>query len=273
MSQTVKYGPVPRRYADLVQRYAVLHSLMAPSRSDEGVIASTDAVRRQWITRAHQLRECGWSPRADPLTMGYVFNCRPAFVMTDGHRRACGFRDICPFCYARWVLDMWERIDYAHRLCGDEGYWVMRLHRRQFKRLPPEGILRADGLPWTKTGYLETLYDDAIGLRHEVVPHLGCLGGFWLVQAIPLLHGWSIQSRQVLLMQRDAVLPKRMIKAHGTFHQYDRLTRRKLMCVVAQVCRYSARLMTAEPERLLEILTARRRRHLYALIGCFRNTP
>lgn len=271
MSKQAKYGPVPRRYADLVQRYAVLYPLQGACGSDEQVVEQTHALRGRWASRIYSLADVGWHPRSNPHSTGFVCNCRPTFVMMDNNLRSCGIRDICPFCYARWVRDVWDIMDEGYERHRDEGYLVMRLARRFIRRMP-DGEVDEYGVAWTPERWLRGTLRASIKLRKHL-SKLKCLGAFHTTRVTPTSRGWILAIRQLFLVQHGRELPSAWQTApHGTWRRYERLKRKHFLRVVARVCRYPRPLLTADAHRVAELLHARHRLRLSATYGCFRNS-
>lgn len=102
---------VPDTYAARVQRRAVLYPLCGLVTTPPEIIAATQNLVRCWRARLHSLREVGWEPRVAQCQMQYVRNCPPTFAMARPHGRQCRLTYLCPFCYARWVREIWELVD------------------------------------------------------------------------------------------------------------------------------------------------------------------
>lgn len=102
---------VPNGYGARLQRNAVLYELTGNCGSAEEIIAGTQRLVGMWRARLHGLSETGWRPGYRGKDMQYLRNCPPTFVRAAPHTRQCKLRHFCPFCYARWVRKVWERID------------------------------------------------------------------------------------------------------------------------------------------------------------------
>jgi hypothetical protein len=133
---------VPNRYADRVQQESTLFALMGwpkkPLRSpkltremrDTQIIAKAYALQKLWRARVDSLGNGGWDVAADTpkgiRDRSGAQRCRPTFFIPRGATgfradnapgkesfRVCKRMPICPFCYARWVREMWLRVDYT----------------------------------------------------------------------------------------------------------------------------------------------------------------
>lgn len=133
---------VPMRYPDRVQQESTLFPLMGwpkkPLRSPKltmdarktQIIAKAYSLQKLWRERVETLGEEGWDvARASPQGLrdrAGAQRCRPTFFIPSGATgfrannapgqetfRVCKRTPICPFCYARWVREMWLRVDYT----------------------------------------------------------------------------------------------------------------------------------------------------------------
>ena len=107
------YDWMPNRYGDRIQRAAVLYPLSG--RYGKTVIAGRDLTNRllqRWRARLAALMAEGWEPRPQGHNT-FLRNCCPTFVHAMPRTRPCKLDWICPFCYARWVLRVWNMVDKA----------------------------------------------------------------------------------------------------------------------------------------------------------------
>ncbi len=121
---------VPNTYQARIQRAAVLYPLMGMARTAGEISVKARSLVRVWRARAAVLADAGWLPRADRRGLVYARNCTPAFVYAVPKSRPCNSRTICPFCYARWVREIWMKIDgvfpYGRQVTGSEEYHTLR---------------------------------------------------------------------------------------------------------------------------------------------------
>ena len=133
---------VPGRYADRVQQESTLFPVMGwpkkplrvPKLTIEArktqIIAKAYSLQKLWRERVETLGDAGWdvtgnTPKGLRDRSG-AQRCRPTFFIPSGATgfrannapgkesfRCCNRVPICPFCYARWVREMWLRVDYT----------------------------------------------------------------------------------------------------------------------------------------------------------------
>jgi len=133
---------VPMRYADRVQQESTLFPIAGwpkkPLRvarlslddRKKQIVAKAYYLQKLWRERVVELGDAGWDLVGNTpkglRDRGWAQRCRPTFFIPKG---ATGFRandapgkesfrccqriPICPFCYARWVREMWLRVDYT----------------------------------------------------------------------------------------------------------------------------------------------------------------
>lgn len=109
--QIFNFSWVPNGYGARLQRQAVLYPLTGRAKSVEEISQKAQRLVTIWRARLHALKQVGWSPGVKVKDTQYARNCPPTFVYTTPHTRQCKIRHLCPFCYARWVRDTWERLD------------------------------------------------------------------------------------------------------------------------------------------------------------------
>lgn len=124
---------VPNTYPARIQRASVLYPLMGIAHTPRAISAKTRDLVDVWRARAASLVDAGWTPRKrseDNRSLVYARNCVPAFVYAVPSSRPCNQRAICPFCYARWVREVWVKIDsafpYDRRTNGADEYLTLR---------------------------------------------------------------------------------------------------------------------------------------------------
>lgn len=108
---------IPQTYADRVQRGAVLHPIFGVLTHPKDIEITTFKLLQIWRHTLTALAGAGWTPGEGAISgtesMQYARNCRPSFVHCKPQTMLCRFRYICPFCYARWVREVWEMVDLA----------------------------------------------------------------------------------------------------------------------------------------------------------------
>jgi hypothetical protein len=109
--QAYTYSWIPHGYGARLQRQAVLYPLVGRAGKPEQIVTRTIQLVNIWRARLYSLSKIGWYPGANSKDTQYTRNCPPGFVYTTPHTRQCKFRSFCPFCYARWVYEIWRRLD------------------------------------------------------------------------------------------------------------------------------------------------------------------
>lgn len=280
------FGAVPGRYSDIVQRSAVLYMLQKHANTPDEVRELTSHLVDRWRARVAALVKEGWQPGTGGEArhnLMYVRNCRPTFVMNKPATRACRHDWICPFCYARWVRDVWLLMDSSfqkaepiHAAQGgqqlrgiecdeptDESETqystvfthkiVSRRHRMTVPIVPPENDMSA-------ADYLKTALRAIVDKRKDVVRLVDPVGAFMFSTIVPDEAGrnWEIIHRQIFKLQQSQSLPECLTGANSNLGivEESRPTRKKIHDIVVDVCAYPPQLMVGDPylvERLLAI--------------------
>lgn len=290
-----QFYDVPNRYQDVIQRMAVLYPL-------RGVCANMDAVREktselldQWRARIGSLTAEGWMPRVTDAvyrshSIMYARNCKPTFAISGHRTRACTLAVICPFCYARWVRELWMLIDanfpapdptpvqpgdeleqqnqrvimlddsvvdQVRRPTNTYRYRMIERHHRFYRPVLPED--NPDGI--TVEQNLRDLLDNIEASRAGLIKEVDPVGAFLYTTIEPHQQGqqWKIHHRQIFKVLPGHELPERISAGtNGSIAYSDRPTRRDVLQAVANVCRYPRGLLTGEVERVVQLLNVRR---------------
>ena len=133
---------VPMRYPDQVQQESTLYALMGWPKKPSSAAEFTMELRKKqvaskagdlygmWQNRVAELGDAGWSVAANTSKglrdRAGAQRCRPTFFIPKGATgfhanqargresfRTCNRTAVCPFCYARGVRDLWQRVDFA----------------------------------------------------------------------------------------------------------------------------------------------------------------
>ena len=304
-----KFQAVPNRYQDVIQRMAVLYALRQPAQTAHDVVELTQQLVDQWRARIGALTSAGWEPSAGTRanhSILYARNCKPTFVMTLQRTRPCHNRLVCPFCYARWVREVWQMIDaefpapdpVAPTTEETEAGRVLRSialdteseepalpHRTTFRfhlverhhyftrPVLPEGNPQGLTLFQNLAGLLNNIEQQ----RSAVVDMVDPVGAFIYTTIEPdeQRQHWRLHHRQIFKLTPDQEFPKSIEDAtSGRLTRYDRPTRKDILQIVARVCRYPVTLITGDPERTVQLLTARRNTNFrgYSRFRSFRRT-
>jgi len=244
------YDYIPSRYQDLVQRYAVLYPLTRACRSRDEVGTQTLKLCDARRARLSALMATGWEPRSTRTGVTFARNCLPTFIHSEQRTVPCNMRRMCPFCYARWVRGVWERVDAACRNCPD-AHLIGRVDKYKVPGLPTNPANQRTPEKHIRGWIAATLLN-----RPQVVSLMPTFGLFCQITVEPLTDCWQLQSRMLLLVPAAAETPDVLLDTHGYYKRLEKLKRREIVGVVAKACRYPVRLMRGDPEMTATILRA-----------------
>lgn len=289
-----EFRGVPNRYQDVIQRMAVLYPLRGVCTGDEQVRERTKALLNQWRARIGALVTCGWEPKRgqSQKTILYCRNCRPTFVITDRPTRPCRLVLVCPFCYARWVREVWLSIDGSFpapdpvpevqdaeseagrelrsiMLDGDVAdaeprhstvfrWHLIERHHTFYRPVLPPGNPNGTTIAEQLSGILQSIENSRRGTVSLVDP----AGAFLYTTIEPWDEGreWKIHHRQLYKMSPEQAFPAELSEnLDGGVTRYERPSRKVILSAVARVCRYPTELITGDAERTVQLLDIRRR--------------
>lgn len=290
---TFRLTKVPNHYSDIVQRWAVLQTICQPVEDSDHVKSMTEQLILQWRARVTALADLGWNPRThsrqDNASLYlYSNNCLPTFVMSKPRTRSCKLRLICPFCYARWVKEIWEQIDacfsapdYAadehtfedherREMLLDNGtitdeklsesttfpYHLVSRRHTFYRNVVPGGNYRE----YSVTQNLEDYLSETQKQRRILFERVDPAGAFMYTTIEPYDDGrqWKFCHRQLFKILPDRELPGGlMASTNGHLIRYCRPTRKVIMKAVAQACSYPRGLMYGDPQLTITLLAAR----------------
>jgi len=288
-----EFSAVPNRYQDVVQRMAVLYALYRPVGDNNDAIRSiTKATLDGWRARVGTLTAAGWEPSRGQRaahSILYARNCKPTFVMTDKRTRPCNNRLVCPFCYARWVRQVWMQIDSCFPAPSRPGPSAEELELgRELRAItldeePIEDEDRRVQFPWHLVerhhtfymdvvpadnpldldvrGYLVELLRNLQDIRGNTVRRVDPVGAFIYTTVEPSEDGrqWKFHHRQLFkLTANHEFSPELVSQTDGPVVRHVRPTRRVILQAVARACRYPIALMRGDAERTVQLLEARR---------------
>jgi len=117
-ASAVAFTPLyaPRRHQDVVRRHAVLVPLMGPGGDDPKILDQVGRLIAQRRARLYALADAGLPEISGGEGQGrrlrFALNCKPSFVVTKEQTACCNLA-FCPFCWARWVYEVWVNIEHA----------------------------------------------------------------------------------------------------------------------------------------------------------------
>jgi len=271
----------PQRYVDIVQRLAVLYPLRKRSQGFS-VTAETIKLQEQWRARIGNLTNQGWLSGNTSHSVLYARNCVPTFALANPITRTCRNYTICPFCYARRVREVWQRIDSCFpapdpvELTEEE-----QSLGREFRNV----LIDPDDTPTTQrqpefryhmlfrkhtfnrevtdgNGVIEALrklMQQITSARASFIRLIDPVGALLYTTFEPNTEGtkWVITNRQLLKIRADVATPERLT-AVGKCERIERPTRKLICRYVAQTCRYPVGLMTGDPERTKQLLETKK---------------
>jgi len=281
-----EFGAVPNRYPDKVQRIAVLHRLQQQSSSAEEIRDSVQRLVGRWRARINELVTAGWSPRSTgdiKHNIMYARNCKPTFVMTEQRTRPCRSVLVCPFCYARWVRDVWQVIDgnfppgrYPDAEIDEEGRelraieltppatqetrrtefrYKLVLRQHEFTRpvVPDENDMPA-------SQHLASILKSIVENRKVIIDMVDPVGAFMYTTIEPTQDrmNWLIKHRQLFKLEQAHPIPEALVQAtKGSIDPFCRPTRAIVLKAVAMACAYPVGLMQGDPDMVVDLLAAR----------------
>ena len=183
------------------------------------VIRMVHRLHRMWFNRVKDMvRNHLWLPGAHDATHGTrlitlrrVMNCRPTAVFfrygNAGKIRPCKQHKICPFCWGRLAAFMYRRLKTRIRAAHKKHDDLVLSCRVAAHYVPAKNFTSASGLS------LEEVYAHAKVLHKELAKHKKryraltkelqrkTLGSAWRVVVNPQDSGWTIEVRQLVLVQ------------------------------------------------------------------------
>lgn len=309
MSDLVDFSPdfVPNRYADQLQRRAVLVPLIGKIRLGElmesSVIAGTQQLIQRWRLRVDQLAQAGWAPLAGADERAarnrlYAKNCLPTFFKPQETTRCCQLRDVCPFCWARRARETWEAVDFAffaslqaRKDASEDAPAILPssprfdlIELRWSNVLPRWGHDTTTDEPVERLPHFLCDRVERRTIRHRNCLKSGVLGGLQILQSTTSGTDWLVHHELLWLVPAGFKVPARLkeLKEKGTIQLvvYRQPRRKEVLGAVARTCRYPKCLMTGDPEAIVRLLDARKvaaaigerkTLQLAASFGMFRN--
>lgn len=299
---------VPNRYVDRVQRAAVLYPLTKKCRSVRQMRAQIAALQIMWRARVSALTNQGWVPHPGPNSIVFARNCLPTFAYTTPRTRPCGTPTVCPFCYARWVREIWMTVDQSFpnpkELNADDifdgdvldyddtdeglpqhGLFDGReLRTVQLGRDPPEQhAFKYHAVeyinqytrdypddPAATQQFLARIHAELVAVRKAVIARIDPSAAFLYDTVAPAKTGWQIRVRHLLRVAPGQALPA-TYGAQTTAHvtRHERPTRKVLFGAVARVCRYPTLMIRGDPG-LTAMLLALRQSQRFRMSAMYR---
>jgi len=232
----------------------VLYALQRPYSSDDEIRQGTQSLIAQWRARIEILTDRGWQagktgrPAVDTISR---CNCLPAFAIATERTRSCGYSNICPFCYARRVRELWNIVD---PLCqGRESQPAPKV------KLVFRKVINYFDIPESRSEFSEALaatLPAVVAERSAVVKQSGALGVIAGVTLAPGTEfGMEITQQQVFAMSASAAFPATLQQIqHGYTRTLPTATRREANRAVGRLFRYPTGLLREDPAIAADIL-------------------
>jgi hypothetical protein len=293
---------VPNQYPDWLLRWAVLNGIFPKCRNNPNSIPRfTVSLVQLWRNRLNELAALGWYPgpatdhAVAAQTLQYARNCNPTFAVCVPKTRVCGHDNLCPFCYARRLQDIYETVNtffVTHAPGADAApytnHLLARFHRVHVPFSRSEGHRQAaqmasqrrrrhtDLVPSLDISgpardYLSCLLTTAIRKRALWIRELNAVGAIALTTVVPTTRCWRFEQRQLFVLRPDQGIAGLAEKTDGWVERFERPTPRKLVDVLARLYRYPTQLLRCEAQHLQIVLQAQRGKRMFAKFGCFRN--
>lgn len=246
---------IPGSYAAQIQRSAVLAPLAGRCRSAADIERAVQVVQRKWRARTLALRNEGFGPLQSKLKLATARNCHPAFAHAEPVTHACGLEQLCPFCYARRIIDVWRACDRVFEASG-EMQW---LTRRRSVVLPYDDDVEAQAA---------AIYSRLASSRQATMRRMKTCGAYAVTTLVPTIKGWRLSHKELHLLRLPYSVPD---KLEGRIVVLGAPSRQALAWAVARLCRYPREHMTGDPSLTRVALDARRGQRMAASFGIFRN--
>lgn len=291
---------VPGRYQDIVQRLAVLRPICGVIPDDLAVQSKTLRLQAMWRARVMDLVKVGFLQDARPrVSVGYARNCAPAFAISRPQTRCCHNRGVCPFCYARQVRSIWQKLDSACEAPDSDGGSAAASANPTQRRitLPRDtasGYTRSRQFAYQLVERYHTFFRDVtvpdgtiestlpallasiVSSRSQIVQLLNPMGAFCFTSIEPYRDKqWKIRHRQLFKVPLDFEMPENIVTAtNGSIAYHPSPTRGVVLQCVARVCAYPRALLTGDPQRVATLLHVRKlcKFRSYAGFRAFRGT-
>jgi len=266
-----KLGVVPQRHADVVQIGAVLVPLYGPYRDAAQVRKDTVKLIYKWRERVSQLIAAGWMRGRAAASKNCAKNCYPAFAMAVPLIRCCRNKIICPFCYARNVLEQWEKCDVFLSPTNMQGYRLVERKHTYYRDVDLAATSEA------RVAALSIYLNDAIVKRARVVELVRPTGAllYTTVEYDGKKCSWAFKHRQLFKLRRRQELPAEFKDAtKGKITGHIELPPQTIVDICKRVFHYPKLLLEGDPVMTAEILEARHQARFqgFTNYGCFRKT-
>ena len=247
-------------------RLAILWPILGQlANSEDGQIGALQLLLKRYRERLLELYSFGYEKLQgeDTRRLEFARNCWPSMGLiepvTGSSGGVCDRTQICPWCYGRRVIRMFDAVKKAilvskHKLVAIAGMKV--------------------GYTSSELSLAELVDYHRLELVTLIAGHKElCEGIFSTLTVEPdkeLINKWAFRYRVLALMDRTR--PHNFFWAPQEWqHVYDRPQLEDIKPAVQSVCRYPSELMLGPIERTVQILNLTSEKKLHTSSGCFRN--
>ena len=267
-------------YSGLVERASVLSSVVRRRRGAPSPPVA-ELVHRLVLAYRASLNARAAAGEFDWIRCRRLGNCRPAFAVVKPRSKFCKQPHICPSCWARRAVAIWQRIDRSLFPQREDG---TRPRRCAYSLIRARRTFGSGDLTVYKGGNLGAAVADRASSRKfgpsRVIPGrgyelkklapAGALDVFTLDFHYPPPSGWKASIRQVFVVAagQDLVIPG------AVFKRIESPTRKQVAKAVAWAWRYPRGLLLrdrkpADPRMVATYLAACKGRRMWATYGVF----
>lgn len=245
---------MPSNTKNEIKLHAVLYPLLGECQKRDRITKLMQLVdlRRQ---RVQQLHNAGWLPEVSERDISYILNCCPDMLVIGEKVRTCDKIAFCPFCYSRFIGDLYVKISTA---------------------IKSPSLIDCDLIYRVKTLFLPVDVDDISvplnKLKSEwpgMMLDVAAKGGYFAITLAPSITdtGFDTYVRYIMVLRKNTRLPKWLAGvSRECAYNHDALSK-----IIAHVCEYPINLIYSPVSLLVLMLQKRARLRLVSTFGSFRN--
>lgn len=246
---------------DIVAAYTVLPKMFDIKTIeipiDESIIYQMDSI---WKYRIKELAKSKWEPLQKGRQLEFCNNCRPAFCLVHSPTVFCNLRQVCPFCYARYMAEIYRKLYTKINELDDKGNDYQLSCYKKVKRLPV-GRTNLTKIYQSRASYrikmLALVNPDAALFSHNLYP------APYLSKPVAY---WQLENSVLFMTKKGTILPDQ-IGLHVKSVPY---TRRNFSISFLKVMKYPIGYLFGDPDLTVEALHARKHFRLIESTGEFR---
>lgn len=220
-----------------------------------------------WRARLDVLRDAGFDSLQSPGALQFARNCPPEMVYYTAKAvkyRSCGFKAICPWCFARYIRNLYSVVAANLPTRG-------KLFNSSIKLLE---VSNDTIVGPAQVDYLSPILNEFKAWPSKLLSKLPSLGAHYNVQLDPVLSpadlGWRLSYRILAIMPTNWERPELLAENGRKAQVSDINSRKQLINAMSRTCPYPIGLLQGDPRAAVAALHARRDKRCSALTGCFR---